>query len=1115
MLSHNAIPALFVSIRAVAQMRLPGLLALLAGLCIPSLAQEVEATLLGNVRTRRGTPLVNAQVALTNLETGISRETQTDPTGAFSIRFLQAGTYSIEVQAPDRQRGVLERFLLRPGQVLRLDFELRPLTEVREQASPSLTWMETESAAIRRLVEPRNIRDLPLNGRNFVQLAQLLAGVFSGTPGSLASNQGRAWLGESSPQTGATVLAANGFRDTANRYFLDGIEFLDFETNSYPFSPSVDALAEVKVETNNYSALYGAAPGAQVDLVTEGGGTRYRGTLWAFNRNDAFSQSRDVIAGATVTPPRLNRNQYGVNLGGPVQVPRLLAPEATSFFFVNWEGGRLREGMPGEPRRVPTLAMRQGDFGAVTNARDGSPILLRDPIGAGFANNRVPEARQSPAALAFLHFVAPPNRGDAVLNYRSADQTATAQQENAVVRLDQSFRNLNLLTLRYAFNETYERGAEFWGNDERRNLARGQNLLGQYTRSFGARRVNQLRFGWNRLADSESFGTANRPDFDVASAMRIPQLSRRPEDFGPPSMRIEGPDGIYDVFALPRASGPRARNNASYQFSNVLSWQNGPHTVRLGGEWIRKYENSRLARDPRGSFEFDGAYSGAAIADLLLGYVRSATVAPTLTTEQLHTDWHSLYIQDDWRVRSDLTLNLGWRWDLQPAFYQRDGRMVNIGQEGFELTGIVTPENSPFGKRMRQTTYTNFGPRVGIAWSPAFLAKVVIRSGYGMYFSPSQTGPSFRMAEAAQETQAAAVRGSLTGIPDVFLDNPFPNQPANPVSNLAVSVDPYLKDAYVHHWNFTLQRKVLLGFLLDAGYVGSRGTRLPVTFDDMNRPIAVVNPSQPGLAPLDQRRPNGLYPRAVVAEKSVGISNFHSFQASASRSSTAGLELVLAYTWSKCMSGPGDAGGMIPGGDWAGKPQDLYNLRADRSLCGFDRTHRFTGSVLYETRVRSGPAPFRWLLDGWRIAAIPALSSGAPAPIFYNLDTTGTGLASRPDRLDGQRGDLPRSERSYARWFNTAAFAPTPLGRFGTAPRTGAVRLPGTRNLDLAFARVLNLQDQRRAELRAEVFNAANHFNPPPASLDLNLQSLTFGTIGGGVQGITTRVIQLALKLHF
>jgi hypothetical protein len=343
----------------------------------------------------------------------------------------------------------------------------------------------------------------------------------------------------------------------------------------------------------------------------------------------------------------------------------------------------------------------------------------------------------------------------------------------------------------------------------------------------------------------------------------------------------------------------------------------------------------------------------------------------------------------------------------------------------------------------------------------------------------------------------------------LLLDDPFRTRNGP----IGVSVDPFLRDAYSQHWNVSISRKVLFDFLLDAGYIGSKGTRLAVTIPDLNRPVNLGDPRDANLRSLDARRPNPAFPYPVMGEKSIGASNFHSFQASAFRSSRSGLELVLAYTWSKCLSGPSDAGNMLPGGSFVSGPQDLYDLRAERAPCAFDIAHRFTGSAIYETRIR-GPLPlFKWLFDGWRIAIIPTASTGAPAAISSFLDTTATGLPSRPDILPETRGDLEPSQRSWQRWFNTAAFAPAPFGRFGTSPRTAAVRLPGTRNVDLGFARAFNFTEQRKLEFRAEIFNAARTFNPLPSQLDLNLFSPAFGSIGGGVQGRATRTIQLGLKL--
>ena len=313
--------------------------------------------------------------------------------------------------------------------------------------------------------------------------------------------------------------------------------------------------------------------------------------------------------------------------------------------------------------------------------------------------------------------------------------------------------------------------------------------------------------------------------------------------------------------------------------------------------------------------------------------------------------------------------------------------------------------------------------------------------------------------------------------------------------------------------------------MLDVGYVGSKGTRLIVTFDDINRPIVVVDPRTAGLPSLNARRPDQDYLRAVKADKSVGNSIYHSLQVKGERRLSSGLTFLTAYTWSKSISGPSDIGGQVGGGNFIGTIQDLFNMRGERTVSGFDVTQRFVQTVLYDVpfaRRLHGPA--KMVLDGWQASTIMTFQSGFPAPVTFGVDTTGTGVGSRPDLVSGQRGDLPADQRTWKRWFNTGAFTikdpahPSDanfFGRFGTAPRTDAVRLPGIATVDFSMTKSVHLKESRAFEFRAEFFNLLNNFNPDPAILDLNIRSATFGTVGGGVQGITTRVIQLGAKLNF
>lgn len=935
---------------------------------LPAVAQFTSASIVGTVTDPAGAPLDNALITLTHQGVGITRETRTNPDGNYSISFLQVGEYRLAIRKDGFRPQDVPNIQLHLGQTLRLNFYLEPGAEAQTAEVDFDTRLQTESSSVSTLVNRETVLLMPLDGRNFIQLTQFLPGVLPGTPGSVAVNSGRGSIGQSSPETGVTGISTNGARDTANRFFLDGIEIMDFDSSLYAFSPSIEAVAEMKVETSTYSALYGAAPGAQVDVITQSGGRDYHGTIWLFNRNDFFTQSRDVIGRAPVSSPRLNRNQLGLNAGGPLTPPRLFSPASKTFFLFNWESGRLRENSLSEFRSVPPDAMRRGDFRGLVNARTGEPIALADPLSVGIAGNVIPRAALSAPALRFLDFVPAANEAGEPLNFRSAEHRAFSSQDNFLGRIDHNLASDDAIVLRYAFNRMIEGGMPFWGNDQRDNRSRAHNAAAEYVRTFDANRINKIRIGWNRLVEFETFGTTGRPELDIAGEMGVPLASRRSQDFGPPSIRIGGPDGVFDVFDLQRQAGPRDRNNNTWQVSNLLLWQRRNHSVKFGADILRKSIGGHLAKNPRGRFEFDGGYTGSALADFLLGYVRTASVQPTAAVIDLRSLWQSYYVQDDWRVQPRMTLNFGWRWDLLPPFHQADGRMMNVEQDGYRLTGTVTPQTSEFGRTMIQGNPTNFGPRFGLAWGPEWARGTVIRMGWGMYFTPIHPNAAIRMTEAAQEQSAGFAQAVAGAVPTVFLANPFSAPGA--IGNVPVSVDQYSRDSYIQHWNFTIQRRVA-GTMLDAGYVASKATRLAVTFGDLNRPVEVVDPRTPDLAPLNERRPNPEFARPVQGDKSVGNSIYHALQIKAQRESATGVTMLGAYTWSKCLSGPGDAGGMIDGGRFIGAPQDIFNLAADRSLCGFDVTHRLAGSVIYSIPgFRYYPGSLRLLLEGWRLAKL-------------------------------------------------------------------------------------------------------------------------------------------------
>ena len=1081
-------------------------------------AQQITGTVTGIATDRTGAVVPGVAIKVTSVQTNVTRETTTDGSGAFSVPFLPAASYTLDATAKGFRPFQVSAFVLQVGQTARVDLALE-VGDVTQTLSVSgnAEALQTESASVGAVISAEKIVDLPLNGRNFIQLAQLIPGVNPGTPGSISVRRGRGSIGETSSAFGGTGMSANGARDTNNRFYLDGVEFMDYDAYTYPFALSVDSLAEFRVETSTFSAEYGGSPGGQVSILTRRGGNQFRGTLWEFNRNDALTQTYDAIAKKDVVSPRLNRNQYGANIGGPVLLPKIYNGKNRTFFFFNWESGRLASGATASYRLVPPSPMRGGDFSALRDSRTGQPLTLRDPMNIGIVNNQIPRSLLSPQAVEFLKYTPEANTAVGTQNYINTPQSAVATQDNYTYRLDHSLTQRDSLAFRYVRNSTKEKGTPYWGNDVRDNNANTQNLAGTWTRMFSSSIVNEARFGWNDMTEDEVFGTTNKPAFDIAGAMKLPLVSRQPIDFGPPSISIaNGLDGGYSVFDLQRQIGPRVRANAVYNINDIVSIQRGKHFFKIGADFVRRGFTCEQARNARGTFRFDGSYTGSSLADFMLGYVKYAEINPDHTNTDLKGLWQSYFLQDDWKITQNLTMNIGLRYDYLQPLADSQGRMANIEQNGLYVTKLVTPSTASY-PRMVRGDKNNFAPRVGLAWRPSFVKDAVVRMGYGIYYNHIHPNAPFGMTESSQAKGSYQVDGAPAGRPTVFFNDPFASAVSPTVQlNAVPSNDPNYRDAYIQQWNFTVQKKTVWGYVIDAGYVASKSTRLSVTLPAMNRPEVLVDPRTPGLASINARRPNPAFARSIQGDKSIGNSNYHSLQVRADRRMARGLNALTSYTWSKCISGPSDIGADIGGGSFIGTMQNIYNMSGERSLCGFDVTQRFVQSLVYDIPFfTSGPAVMRSLLGGWQASSILVAQSGFPGDIAFGVDTTGTGVGSRPDVVAGQQSNLDPGERTYQRWFNTAAFSEPAFGKYGNAPRTGAIRLPGLVNVDFSVNKQFRMGETRRAELRTEFYNLFNHYNIAPGSVDRGIRSVNFGKVGAGLQGQTIRVIQLGAKFYF
>ncbi|MCU1322587.1 MAG: TonB-dependent receptor [Acidobacteriaceae bacterium] len=1093
---------------------IPGILVL--SLATSAFAQDTTATVVGVVTDTTGAIVVGAKVTILNAATNTTRTTVTDNSGQYSVPSLPPGTYTVSIEMSGFKGQRTTGVVLEAGQVQRLEFNVTPgqVSEtVTVETSQGGAQLQTENGVVGEVIDAKKIVDLPLNGRNFVQLAQLIPGVNPGTAGSITVRRARGSVGTSDASGGSTAIQVNGQRDTQNRYSIDGIEAMDYDAMTFSFSPSIDAISQFRVDTSSSGADAGAAAGANVNQIIKSGTNAFHGTLWEFNRNNAFTQTYDALAGKDAKSPRLNRNQFGANIGGPVWIPHIYNGRDKTFFFFNWESGYGLSGANPQFAFVPTAAIRTGNVAGLN---------VKDPLtGLAFPNDQIPQARLSKPAQILLSYTPAPNSVASSFNYTTTPINTLSFQYDYIVRLDHTIGHHDTISGHYIADQTYLNGGAFWGNDQDNNDAHTHNYSVSETHVFSPSLVNEFRYGHQKFEEFEKFGTTGNANFDVANKMGIPFASSDPKFFGPPNVTISGPDGVFRTFNLQRTIGPRDRNNTINQFVDQVSYQRGKHFMKFAVDIGLRTDFFSQARDPRGAFTFDGRYSGSAQADFMLGYVAGDSINPAVTRTQISSPIQGYSFQDNWNITRNLTLNLGIRYDHFATWKQDDDKFADIfiAANGINPGSIMTPATSPYGRGLIQTPTKDIAPRVGFAWQPLGMNKMVVRGGYGLYYTPEISNAPFSMAEGAQAQSGASLTGSLKGqLPNINFDNPFPGvATGGPLTYpFANALDQNMQDQQTMQYNLIIQTQLPAKVSAEIGYVGAKGTHNFISYTDINIPTP-VDPATPGLASIVNRRPNQTFRRAVSGDFSRGTSQYNALQTKLERRVGTGLTFLVAYTWSKSISGPGDVGGIVGGGFFGAQGINIYNPKLDRSISVFNIPHRFVGTVLYDLPFFKNTNGFKkLLLDGFQVSTIVTAQSGLAAAATNTVDTTGTGVNSRPDLVPGQTANLAGSH-TYQRWFNTAAFAQASPGQFGTSPRTNAVQLPGLVNDDFSVTKGLKFGEGRNLQIRADFFNTFKHYNPDPQTVGLALNSKsTFGVVAGGTSGgFATRVIQLAAKFYF
>lgn len=1126
------------------------------GVSVLAPAQQTTATMVGNVVDSTGAVVVGASVKITNKATNTVRMAVTDAVGHYSIPSLPAGEYSLSVEMNSFQGQRIDSIILEASQTARQDFQIsagKVSETVTVETSAAAAQLQTENGAVGAVIDGKKIVDLPLNGRNFIQLAQLIPGANSGTEGSITVRRARGALASSDATGGSTAVQVNGQRDTQNRYSIDGIESMDYDAWTYSFSTSVDAITEFRVDTSSTGTDTGAASGANVNQIIKSGTNGLHGTLFYFNRNNAFTQSYDALAKTDVAPPRLNRNQYGGNVGGPVIIPRLYDGRNKTFFFFNLETGTLLNGLQPQSAYVPSAAVRSGNIDELITAaasysaaqaaagKKVSPVLVNPFTQKAYVLGQ--HIVVDPDSLALLNATPLPNANvSPTVNYLTPLLKTLNYQHDYIVRIDHTLGRKDTLSGHYIHDVTYSNGAPFFGNDNDNNRALTQHYTATETHIFTPAIVNEFRYGRQIFKEYETFGTTGIAAFNIANGqMGIPFSSSLPEFYGPPNTTVSGNGSGTILFHTIRNIGPRNRENGINQYVDTLSWQHGRHFFKFIADLGRRTDYFSQARDPRGTFTFDGRYTGgfsgagqpqgaynAGLLDFLLGYIGSDSINPTVTRTSIVSLVQGYAIQDNWSVAHNFTLNLGVRWDHFPPWVQDDDRYANIfaGPDRVTPDHIVTPATSPYGRGLSRPNYYDFAPRFGFAWQPFGVINTVIRGGYGIYFLPDIANGYFQQAEGFQAQAGASLSGNLgngaigaQAVPNLTFSNPFPGVTTGGPSTypFAVELYQYLADQMTQQFNLTVQTAFPGKITADIAYVGAVGVHNFDYVPDSNLPRP-VNPATPGLAPVNARRPNQTFPRAVLTELSNGNSHYHSLQTKLQRRAGYGLNFLFSYTWSKSISGPADVGGLVGGGNFGATALDPLNPKADISLSIFDIPNRFVGTVLWDVPFfRHTTGYQKLLLDGFQVSTILTAVSGDPSQVTYSgPSVNASSTAARPDVVPGQVAYIPRGQRTQTRVFNTGAFKIPATATYGNSPRTGAVRLPGVFNDDLSVTKGFKFTEVRNLQFRADFFNMFKHFNPDPSTISTNISSINFGKINDGVQGgYATRVIQLGAKLYF
>ncbi len=1067
--------------------------AVMIGLPRHAVAQSTGGTVHGVVRNQLREPVAGAKVTSINSGTNQTRSTQTDEGGLYRLPSLAVGTYEISVEADNFQKTV-QQVTLRVGEDASVDIELSATGSAEQvnivSSSSSAAMTETSSSVLGIVIENKQINELPLNGRNFLQLGTLVANV-SSTASLKGGSEGGLLNGP---------FSVSGQRDRSQTFLVDGVDNNNTFTNSLSAQVSIDAIQEFKMISNLGSAEFGHHSGGMLNIITKSGTNEFHASVFEFFRNKALDAPNHFEKLAAQPASKFNNNQFGGTLGG-----RIIKDKA--FFLVNYEGQRLRVGTP-QFSNVPTVAERSGLF---KNPTTGQNVQLSvDPVSQKVLDKYVPL----------------PNTQNVLGNYL-ATPTIKSRSDFALARMDYLLSGDDVVNVRYFRSDTNTFNPIIanvilssilpptipgFGFTE---LSRTHNLAVNYTHNFSTQVINDFRFGYNRHHN-----------------LQDPEDDAKPSDQGfghlstPTGMFQISIPGITKIGNYPLYPLQISMNN--FHLADSLSWTSGRHALKAGGEVRLVREAETVSRAGAGTLTFTGLSTRISpLADFVTGAAAAGSLIVRDFGYPMRQAHFGLFVQDDYQVSHRLVLNLGLRYEVSSEFSSPTHHLRNYSV----ARGFFTPGED--GSSLYKPDHNNFAPRLGFAYTLTEDGRTVVRGGYGFFYDTL--------------TFSSAATLDLNRAEDPFILVSFPSpgagklstlfNPATLVNALAGAPTPRtydegLRTPYAQHFNLTFQRELGKSILISTGYVGTKTSKL-LRERDINQAIFIPGVDAQGKplstsasANILARRPTQLYglsktPISTILQQETSASSiYHSFQATFTKRMGHGLSLLSAYTWAKSIDDATDPIGFT--GDTGG-PQNSHDLRPERALSIFDIRHRLTVGYTYELP-SLGKTPW---LNGWQVNGIATFQSGQPfTPILGFDPSLSSSLNVRPNHVpgaitskDGQLFINPNLPRDPVRNIPIALIPKA--GEFGTLGRNTFTG-PGYKNVDVSLIKETRLSEGLRLQIRGELFNVFNTTN-----LALPLRSLTdpfFGLsrktqdVAGGLPGIGgggPRVVQLAVKLVY